>query len=135
MFNNVHSNPRLWVGHCNPSETTTQYLHRNCNTTFIGPGPGSGFSKTDFKSTINEWGTKQTTAQWDKLEGHVHSKLFLKWNTKSATHNIRVTRTNISNLCGALTGHSPCNYMLNKIGIQPHLSVDSVKWNRKGLST
>lgn len=87
------------------------------STPFHGPGPGNGFSKNDLKTLIEQWGTNQTSLYWIHTESLEHSKRFLSWDPKLAHNNINLTRKNLSILCGAKTGHSPCNYHLKKIGV------------------
>lgn len=84
---------------------------------FIGPNPQYGFTKKDIITMITKLTKGESKEFWIKQGPLKHSKKFLSPNEKRSKDALRLNRPNLRLLCGALTGHYTCNYMLNKMQI------------------
>lgn len=109
----------IWIpshsGH-GGNEKADEQARLGAKEPFIGPNPQFGFTKKDITNMISKLINKKSIEHWNKQKPLKHSKKFLSYNEERSRKALQMNRPDIRLLCGALTGHHPCNYILNKIG-------------------
>jgi ribonuclease HI len=87
-------------------------------TTFTGPEPVFGVTKTQIRGCLNSWIVRQHQNHWNRVSGLRHSKSMMTSPSKALTAEIlKLTRNQIRTMTGLITGHCTLRKHLHTMGI------------------
>lgn len=87
-------------------------------TSFTGPEPATGTTKSSVRTKINQWVYRQHQTHWQTLPKLRHSKLMVQQPSRKLTVEIlQLNRNQIRLITGLITGHCSLRKHLHTMGI------------------
>lgn len=110
----------LWVpGHTrvDGNEKADELARQGAATTFCGPEPVLGITKSSARGVITDWVKNKHKQHWRDIPGNRHGKIFIKGPCPKRTEELlRKNRSQLRIITGLLTGHFPVKKHLHTIG-------------------
>ena len=113
----------FWVpGHCGVegNERADELARQGSSSTFVGPEPFLGTSKSAIKQELLDWEQSQIVSVWSKMRGLRQAKAFITPSSSIAKKLLGLNRRELRTIAGLLTGHCPARYHLHTIGRWPN---------------
>ena len=111
----------LWVpGHTGiiGNEKADELARAGAAQKLRGPEPALGISKQVTKTTTDRWAQQEHLSRWNSTPGQIHARATLGNPSKKLTAGmLLLTRSQIRQVTGLLTGHCHLRKHLHRIGI------------------
>lgn len=98
------------------NEAADHLAKEGATATFYGPEPFCGLAKGHVMKEVREWEKRQKRSYWNNTPGQRQAKKFITTSPKNAKGLLELSKNDLRQITGLLTGHCPLRYHLKKMG-------------------